>query len=97
MEFEFHPLAKYEQYEARSYYARKDPESIFRLENEIEEAVRTVLSNPLMYRLRDDYRRVNLPKYPFYLPFVIRGERIIFLALAHNSRKPGYWKDRLSD
>ncbi|MGE9267398.1 MAG: type II toxin-antitoxin system RelE/ParE family toxin [Verrucomicrobiales bacterium] len=96
MDFEFHPEAEDEQREARAYYEAYDPDSVRRLEDEIELTVRTVLANPLLFRLRGDHRRANLPKYPYYLPFVILDERLIFLAVAHNARKPGYWKDRLA-
>ena len=40
------------------------------------------------------YRRVNCPVFPYYIPFFIRGEKIIIAAVAHEYRKPGYWKYR---
>ena len=50
-----------------------------------------------MFRLREgNYRRANLDRFPFYLPYIIRDETLIILAIAHNSRHPDYWKQRIS-
>ena len=51
--------------------------------------------NPRLPRLRKGYRRINLKVFPFYLAYVTEGELIWVLAVAHVSRKPGYWKKRL--
>ena len=34
-------------------------------------------------------------KFPFILVFVIREDRVSFVAMAHTRRKPGYWRERL--
>ena len=40
------------------------------------------------------YRRVNLPGFPYYVAYFIRGERILVAAVGHGSRHPNYWKRR---
>jgi hypothetical protein len=40
------------------------------------------------------YRRKLIERYPFGIIYRIVGDEIQIVALAHTSRKPGYWKGR---
>ncbi len=40
------------------------------------------------------YRRVNLPGFPYYVAYFIRGEQVLVAAVGHGSRHPDYWKRR---
>jgi len=40
------------------------------------------------------YLRVNCPIFPYYIPYFVRGEKIILIAVAHGHRQPGYWQSR---
>lgn len=40
------------------------------------------------------YRRVVLDRFPYLLFYEERGDTIEFVAVAHASRKPGYWLSR---
>jgi hypothetical protein len=40
------------------------------------------------------YRRKLIERYPFGIIYPIVGDEIQIVALAHTSRKPGYWKGR---
>ena len=53
------------------------------------------LGIPLWRERSGGYRRVNCPVFPYYIPFFIRGNKIIIAAIAHGHRKPGYWKSRI--
>ena len=54
------------------------------------------ITAPLLWRERPGgYRRVNCPVFPFYLAYVIRGDVLVVVAVAHASRKPGFWHERL--
>jgi hypothetical protein len=55
-----------------------------------------IVANPNLPRLRKNYRRVNLQVFPFYIAYSIEGDLLWVLAVARGSRRPGYWKDRLS-
>lgn len=35
-----------------------------------------------------------LSRFPFTLPYQILGNEIVVLALAHTSKRPGYWSSR---
>jgi hypothetical protein len=47
--------------------------------------------------IKDDFRKVKVGKFRYSLVFRIRGDEVQILAMAHMSRKPGYWKDRAKD
>ena len=41
------------------------------------------------------YRRLVLQRFPYVLVYEVRGDEIEFVAIAHTSRRPGYWTERL--
>jgi plasmid stabilization system protein ParE len=45
----------------------------------------------------DRYRRLLLPRFPFGIIFRLDGSDIVVVAVAHNSRRPGYWRGRIRD
>jgi toxin ParE1/3/4 len=46
-------------------------------------------------RARTVIRRVPLRHFPFFLVYREHDDHIEIVALAHTSRKPNYWRDRL--
>jgi len=63
----------------------------------IEAAMERVMANPLRWLAWDQdnrYRRIVLRRFPYLLFYEIRGEVIEFVAVAHTSRTPGYWRAR---
>ncbi len=42
-------------------------------------------------------RTWNLGKFPYHLGYAVREGEICVLAYAHESRRPGYWTQRLND
>jgi len=40
-------------------------------------------------------KRLILKRFPYDLVVRERGDEIVVIALAHHSRRPGYWRDRL--
>lgn len=51
------------------------------------------LAAPLISRR---VRRFILSGYPYDLVYSVQAEEIVILAIAHHSRQPGYWLDRLN-
>ena len=50
---------------------------------------------PAIFRQQaDDRRFAVLDRFPFAVPYQIKREEIVILALAHTSRRPGYWSRR---
>jgi toxin ParE1/3/4 len=40
-------------------------------------------------------KRLMLRRFPYALIVLERGDELIVLAIAHQARRPGYWRDRL--
>jgi hypothetical protein len=43
------------------------------------------------------FRRYLLHKFPYSLIYTIEHDHIHIFAVAHNKRKPGYWRKRIID
>ena len=64
--------------------------------DELDRAVRRVLSFPLSYpEIEPGIRRCRLARFPYGLIYAVDGETIVLLAVAHLHRRPRYWIDRI--
>ena len=55
-----------------------------------------VRRNPELWALRlGAVRSCRVERFPYRLHYVDEQDRIVVVAVAHTSRRPGYWKDRL--
>jgi plasmid stabilization system protein ParE len=96
MILDFLPEAAAEFHEAVEYYESRQDGLGTRFRNEVLEVCRLIVQQPTLWRERaGGYRRVNFPVFPYYIPYFIRGDRILIAAVAHGHRRPKYWKDRL--
>jgi plasmid stabilization system protein ParE len=67
------------------------------LEDEIDAALSLIVQFPEAapsWKDRSDLRVAVLDRFPFTLPYLIMGDEVAVLALAHTSRRPGYWSRR---
>jgi plasmid stabilization system protein ParE len=67
------------------------------LENEVDAVLSLILRFPRAapaWRHHADRRVAVLDRFPFTLPYQISLDEIVVLALAHTSRRPGYWSRR---
>lgn len=95
MIIEFLEEAELELFEAAAWYESKEPGLGKRFRNEVAHVLDRIIEDPMLWRERSSgYRRVNCPVFPYYIPFFIRAEKLIIAAVAHEHRKPGYWKYR---
>jgi plasmid stabilization system protein ParE len=53
------------------------------------------LIGEVVRRTRGRVRRFPLRDFPFFLIYRERGGQLQIVALAHTSRKPNYWRERL--
>lgn len=62
----------------------------------IDAALSTVRDHPLAgHEYLFGTRRHLLRKYPYGLVYLVEGDTIVIVALAHLKRRPGYWKRRV--
>lgn len=63
----------------------------------VAEGLRIIAANPERYPPAPDVpevQRYRLKQFPFSLLYLNRADSIWVIAIAHGSRKPGYWKER---
>ncbi len=95
MIIEFLEEAEEEFIEAAIWYETKETGLGKRFRDEVVRVLDRIVEDLLLWReLSAGYRRVNCPVSPFYIPYFIREQKILIAAIAHDRRKPGYWKTR---
>lgn len=63
--------------------------------NELETAYQAIVELPDTWpKFQNNLRRFLLRKFPFSVIYQINKETIFIVAVMHNSRKPGYWRER---
>jgi plasmid stabilization system protein ParE len=94
-----HRLAKREIREAISYYQHTDdPELADDFQAKLRTALLEVRRNPQRYSRWKDTRarKHKRERFPYLIFYVEYTEGIRVLAVAHTSRRPGYWKTRIA-
>ncbi len=93
----FHEEADSEVYEAAIYYEDSAPELGLAFLDEIEKASTLILANPMAYQsVGGEVRRALVARFPYSILYVIEpDDRIRVIAVAHQKRRPGYWRKRL--
>ena len=97
MEVSFHPEARAELLAAVEYYEEQAPGLGGHLVDEVERAVEFVAGQPELGSPLDKsrgLRRWMLRRFPYYLIYRVEESTALVLALAHQRRRPGYWRAR---
>lgn len=98
MKLRYSHAASEEFEEALAWYAERSANAVQRLEREIAAAERVLIRHPRFGTPKAGKARfLPLQDFPYSLVYTIRLNELVVIALAHHSRRPGYWKDRLSD
>lgn len=93
--FEFHPEALLEAWEARRWYAERNPHAAESFLAELDHAQQQVIAHPDRWPpYLHGTRRYRFRRFPYLLVYHATTERIVVLAVAHAKRRPGYWKSR---
>ena len=93
---EFHPEAFAELEAAADYYERQVPGLARDLRKEIENAVKRIQSTPSRWSpYRKETRRILVRRFPYLVIYRELADKIVIVAVAHGSRRPGYWHDRI--
>jgi len=95
MKVELSDAAEAELNEAFAFYHGREPGVADRFLDAIDEAVGRIAGNPTTYRLIDgEHRRCLAKVYPYDVVYRLQGDVIEIVAIAHQSREPGYWRQR---
>jgi len=84
--------------EASRWYARRSASSAVGFSDTLALAVWQIQQTPFAWSPHlYDTRRLILRRFPYSMIYRVDSVRIVIVAVAHNSRRPGYWRDRLDD
>jgi toxin ParE1/3/4 len=95
-----HAAAQAELQESVEFYRKRGGERwAVRFKERVAEGFTAIALNPGRYPLAKDLadvRTFRIKQFPFSLLYINRTNYIWIVAVAHGSRKPGYWKERIS-
>ena len=95
MKWEFHPEAEAEFIESAAYYEGEVPGLGRRFSRAVREALDLLSENPEIGSLVDsELRSFIVGSFPYSIIYAPYKNLLFVLAVAHGSRKPGYWKSR---
>jgi plasmid stabilization system protein ParE len=95
MDVFFSAPARKELDDAFEYFELQQPGLGYRFAADVDEALSRIQRQPLAWHpLGSNLRRCHLQHFRYGLIYLIRGERAEVLAVAHDSRLPGYWHNR---
>ena len=96
MEVEFHPEAAAEFKAASAYYEEEAPGLGDAFITELERVAELIKQHPFIGSQIDEiFRRVVLVRFPFFVIYCGEDEKLLIVAVAHQRRKPGYWRARV--
>jgi len=78
------------------WYARRSPSSAARFQAEFDRAVAEITANPRRWpRHALGTRYFRLTRFPYLVIYAESRRLVKVIAVAHTSRRPGYWRRRL--
>ena len=92
----FHRLARQEYQKAFRWYAHASLQVALGFENGVHRALQRIAANPNrwpVYQGLDHFVRVKRYSYVLYYR-IVDPTRVLIMAVAHTSRRPGYWRRR---
>ena len=95
MQLIFLALARNELAEAKRFYNRQQQGLGESFQREAEAAAKLIQERPLAWQIDvEPVRRFLFERFPYKMLYIIRAERIVVIAVAHQHRQPDYWVDR---
>lgn len=96
MTFSFYSEAEEEMLEGIDYLDSQEYELGLRLARDIYATIRKIVENPHAWpKSSARTRRCLTKRFRYQIIYQIRNDEIHIVAVAHTSRRPGYWKSRL--
>ncbi|MDP1966653.1 MAG: type II toxin-antitoxin system RelE/ParE family toxin [Reyranella sp.] len=96
MDLYFSLAAQLELDDAFAYLEREKTGLGYRFTADVDEALYRIQTHPLAWHSLDsNLRRCHLKHFRYGVIYRIRGDQAEIVAIAHDSRRLGYWRDRL--
>lgn len=92
----FHPDARRELREAADFYDLERDGLGTEFLDAVEATMHRLIEHPQAAPIAlEPVRKRRVPRFPYSVVYSVRDDRIFISAIAHNSRRPFYWEDRL--
>ena len=93
----FHEEADSGVHEVALYYEERATDLGLAFLDEIEKSSQRILANPMGYqRVGGEVRQAPVARFPYSILYVIEPDECIrVIAVSHQKRRPGYWRERL--
>jgi len=96
MKIRFLTMAEMEVDEAVSWYQEQSERGSLAFLDELDRAIWIVRSHPLIAaEIESGIRGFCFRRFPYSLIYGIDDDALVVIAVAHHSRKPQYWIDRV--
>ena len=93
--YRYLPLAREELNEAAAFYEASVPGLGETFLDDVERAIETIRERPGMGASAGrGFRKSFIRRFPFTIVYAQRDEEIVIVAIAHQRRRPGYWRGR---
>jgi plasmid stabilization system protein ParE len=91
----FLPGARRDFDESFDWYGERSDSAAKRFSESVNDALIRIATHPEQFAAIDSlHRECSLKRFPFRIVYRIEPEQILVVAVAHASRRPGYWKRR---
>lgn len=97
MNYSFHPAARLDLQEAAEYYRERGGVALAQaLFTAFENTMGLLMQHPLLgVPWKHGTRRLVMKHFPYAIVYRVLDTEICVLAVSHNNRRPGYWKQRI--
>jgi plasmid stabilization system protein ParE len=96
VKFTFHPSAQIELDQAIDYYESCELDLGLQFSREVYSVVERIVRFPTAWSsFSSRTRRCLTTRFPYGVIYQIKEDNIRIIAVAHLSRRPGYWNERL--
>jgi plasmid stabilization system protein ParE len=94
--YRLHQLAWQEIEGADDWYLRRSSDASVGFIAAVSDALDSISHAPQRWpKYLHETRRFVLQRFPFSVVYLDDADVVNIIAVAHNKRKPGYWKERL--
>jgi len=90
-----HREARLELAEAQDWYYERSEAAAQAFALEVDHAIRSIRQAPLRWPLAlRGARAFVLDRFPYTVFYRVSADHVVITAIAHQSRRPGYWRHR---
>jgi len=91
----FHREADQELLDAQEWYYKRSEVAAQAFTLQIDHALKRIMEAPLRWpKGRRGERHFVLDRFPYTVLYYARADHVFIVAIAHQSRRPAYWRHR---